>query len=189
MSLLGSTFCHPLRMLYYHLILRINSISSDCSLHSGSDLSVSSLHVMHRVIRKLWMDRPTFRQPAGEQCSLNTPLCPQSTGKQYQRGGLTWGRGFHIAPCCLQACWESSLTLTVSLPLITATCWKPFRDNVQKLSVSLHLCVWMCICECHLFYLKFFSRVVQACINAHLQLQGHQTFLVIFPHLNQSDFL
>lgn len=115
-------FCRPLCTLYYHSILRATSICVDCSVHSGSDLSVSSLPIMHRVIRKLWMDRPTLRQPAGEQCSLNTPLCPQSAGKQYQRGGSTWQRGFHIAPCCLQACCESSLTLTVSLPLITATC-------------------------------------------------------------------
>lgn len=114
-------------------------------LHSGSGLSVSSLLKMHRVIRKPWMDRPTFRKIAGGQCSLNTPLCRQFAGKQYQRGGWTWGRGFHIAPRCLRPWWESSFTLAVSLPLITVTVGKPFMGNVQKLWV----CV-MCIHECYL---------------------------------------
>lgn len=147
MSSLCNARRHP---LYYESILRGNSICSDCPLHSGSDLSVSSLPVMHRVIRKLWMDRPTFRQPAGVQCSLNTPLCRQSAGKQYQRGGSTWGRGFHIAPRCLKTRWESSLTLALSLPLITATFWKPFMGNVQKLSVFVLVCVCMCIHERYL---------------------------------------
>lgn len=98
MSLLYNAWRHPLCTLYYESILRTNSMCSDWPLNSGSDLTVSSLLAMHRVIRKLWMDRPTFRQPAGEQCSLNTPLCCQSAGKQHQRGCSTWGRGFHILP-------------------------------------------------------------------------------------------
>lgn len=192
MSSLCNAYCDPLCTLYYESILRRNSICSDCPLHAGSDLSVSSLPVMHRVIRKLWMDRPTFRQPAGVQCSLNTPLCRQSAGKQYQRGGSTWGRGFHIAPRCLKARWESSLTLALSLPLITATCWKPSMGNVHKLSVCL--CVYMCICEHDCFFGKkptpnVFHKEAKACKNAQHQLQRGQMFLVIFLHLNQSDFL
>lgn len=192
MSLLCNALCHPLGTLNYESILRTNSICSDCSLHSGSDLSVSSLPVMHRVIRKLWMDRPTFKQPAGEQCSLNTPPCRQSTGKQYQRGGSTWGRGFHIAPRCLEACWDSSLTLALSLPLITATCWKPFMGNVQKLSVRslFSACVYV-----HMSVLPFgqapdiFYKEPKTCRNAQCQLQRGRALLVIFLHLNQSDLM
>lgn len=107
-SPLGNVHRQPLCTFYYESIVRGNPICCDWPLHSGSDLSVSSLLVMHRVTRKLWMDGPTFRQPAGGQCSLNTPLCCPTAGKQYQRGGWTWGRGFHIAPRCLGAHWESS---------------------------------------------------------------------------------
>lgn len=57
-----SHFAH----FYYESIVKGNPICCDCPLHSGSDLSFSSMLLMHRVIRKLWMDRPTFRQPAGE---------------------------------------------------------------------------------------------------------------------------
>lgn len=141
-SLLCNAYCHPLCTLYCESIWKTNC--ADCSLHPGSGLSASSLLIMHRVIRKLWIDRSTFRQTAGEQCSLNTPLCRQYAGKQWQRGGWTWGRGFHIAPCCLKAWWESSPTLALSLPLITATVWKCFIGNVQKLSVCSFLCV-VCI--------------------------------------------
>lgn len=113
-SSLGNVHRQPLCTFYYESIVRGNPICCDWPLHSGSDLSVSSRLVMHRVTRKLWLDGPTFRQPAGGQCSLNTPLCCPSAGKQYQRCGWTWGRGFHIAPHCLGAHWESS---SLCLPL------------------------------------------------------------------------
>lgn len=101
-SSLGNVRPQPLCTFYYESIVRGNSICCDWPLHSGSNLSVSSLLVMHWVTRKLWLDGPTFRQPAGGQCSLNTPLCRPTAGKQYQRCGWTWGKAFIFPP----AAWE-----------------------------------------------------------------------------------
>jgi len=118
---------------------------------SDRGLSVISLLIMHTAIRKLWMDRHTFTQTAGVQCSLNTPLCRQAAGIVYQRW-FDVGTRLSYYPL-LPRSPMGVLTHSVALSslLITASVEKMFHGKCAKgLCVFLYVCVCVCVLYAHL---------------------------------------